>query len=93
MTHVCHLPGCSTACPPAHLFCIKHWGMVPAELKREVIRTAGQRGAKRDASWAPWWRAQAQAVAAVQLQVDPHAEISAKLDHAMRFAARLEGRR
>jgi hypothetical protein len=39
--------------------------MVPRDLQLEVYATVGDRGSAIDASWAPWWRAQAQATAAV----------------------------
>lgn len=63
--HRCHLPGCKTVTNPRMLFCAPHWRMVPAEIAREVYATVGKRGARVDATWAPWWRAQAAATSAV----------------------------
>lgn len=57
--HRCHLPGCRTVTNPRALFCLPHWRMVPAELAREVYATVGKRGPRVDATWAPWWKAQA----------------------------------
>mgnify|MGYP003419130197 CR=1 FL=1 len=59
--HHCHLPGCKAACPPRWLFCKPHWSQVPADVQREVYATVGKRGPYVDATWAPWWRAQAKA--------------------------------
>ena len=65
MGHRCHVPKCATACPPRMLMCAKHWRMVPGDVQHEVYRTVGKRGKCVDASWAPWWRAQAKAIDAV----------------------------
>lgn len=72
MTHHCHLPGCKAACPPRWLMCWPHWRMVPKPLADEVYRTVALRGSDCDATWAPWWRAQANAIAAVGRQVYPN---------------------
>lgn len=37
--HTCHARGCSTHCPPKHLMCKRHWGMVPPELQQAVWGT------------------------------------------------------
>jgi hypothetical protein len=80
--HHCHAMGCRTACPPRHLVCGKHWAMVPADLQKLVYRCAAQRdGSAIDASWAPWWRAQARAI---------HAVLDRVLLREMAFSMRLE---
>lgn len=63
--HTCHALGCKAPCPPRHLMCGPCWARVPADLQREVYRTVGLRGPACDESWAPWWRAQARAIAHV----------------------------
>lgn len=45
--------------------CASHWARVPPDLQLEVMTTVNQRGRYIDASWAPWWRAQAHAIASV----------------------------
>jgi len=92
MTHRCHLPGCETTCPPLHLFCAKHWAMVPDDQQALVYETLKTRGARVDETWAPWWRAQAEATRTVMQKVYP-----AKIDlveahhaRAIRFAVTLE---
>ena len=66
MKHRCHVPGCSIPCPPKWLTCRSCWAKVPGELRTAVYATLRQRdkGAV-NATWAPWWRAQARAIAAV----------------------------
>ncbi len=66
MSHHCHAFGCDRKCPPQWLMCRACWALVPAEIQDEVNRTVAMRGAKPDATWAPWWRAQAMAKAAVR---------------------------
>lgn len=61
MKHTCHLPPCKKVCLSRHLFCREHWAMVPTELQKAVYDTVGKRGKCVDASWVPWWRAQAAA--------------------------------
>jgi hypothetical protein len=34
--HTCHARGCTRRCPPEHLMCRAHWGMVPLRLQRAV---------------------------------------------------------
>lgn len=90
--HTCHLPGCEVACPPRHLYCRAHWDRVPRELQEAVYATVKLRNPEAvDASWAPWWRAQAQATAAVLRQLDhPEERIGRLLRRAEDFAATLE---
>ena len=38
-----------------------------AQLQTEVNRTVGLRGPRVDATWAPWWRAQAKAIVHVAI--------------------------
>jgi hypothetical protein len=40
-------------------------------MRREVYRTVGLRGPNCDATWAPWWRAQATAIHHVALLSSP----------------------
>ena len=53
-----------------------------------------ERGRYVDATWAPWWRAQAQATVAVlrQLYPDDEAKIAKLEAREMRFADKLEER-
>lgn len=90
--HTCHLPGCLSACPPRHLFCASHWALVPRKIQSKVYATVKKRGKFIDASWAPWWRAQAEATAAVLLKTRPDAEaqIVKWLAHEMDVAAKME---
>lgn len=54
------------ACPPAMLMCRPCWRLVPGDLQRKVYATVGRRSrSSTDATWAPWWRAQARATHAV----------------------------
>lgn len=91
--HHCHALGCREPCPPAHLMCGACWSQVPADLQREVNRTVALRAASVDATWAPWWRAQARAVAHVAHLREPNdARRDAYVAKADRFAAVLETR-
>jgi hypothetical protein len=36
MKHTCHAIGCSEEVPPKKLMCLRHWRMVPDELKVKV---------------------------------------------------------
>ena len=38
MSHYCHARGCTTTCPPTHLMCAPHWGVVPATIKAAILR-------------------------------------------------------
>jgi len=62
--------------------CRACWAKVPPGLAAEVYRTVRLRGKMIDASWAPWWRAQARAIAHVAFLAHPD---EAKRD---RFLAR-----
>lgn len=75
MPHTCHLRGCSSRCPPRHLYCGKHWAMVPKADQRQVYATVRQRGRHVDKTWAPRWRAQAEAEAAVLRSSTPNTRI------------------
>lgn len=93
MTHHCHALGCSSPCPPAHLMCRVCWSQVPPALQHEVYRTVKLRGSHVNATWAPWWRAQARAVAHVAHLQEPNEERrDAYVAHADRFADRLEAK-
>jgi hypothetical protein len=94
MKHRCHALGCANPCPPRMLMCRACWGQVPKALAAEVYRTVGLRGARVDATWAPWWRAQAQAIAHVAHLREPNEERrDAYLARAMAFADSLEARK
>ena len=67
MAHHCHLPGCRVSTPPRYLMCPKHWRLVPEDLAADVYATVDTRDKVCNGSWAPWWRAQAKAIHAVQL--------------------------
>lgn len=89
--HTCHALGCKRACPPRWLMCAWHWRKVPRELQGEVYRTVGMRGDSCDETWAPWWRAQAKAIAHVAFLESPNeAKRDAYLARALAFADRLE---
>lgn len=91
MSHHCHALGCEKACPPRHLMCADCWRQVPPELQADVYRTVKMRGHAIDASWAPWWRAQARAIAHVAFLVHPDEEKrDAYLAREMRVAEELE---
>jgi hypothetical protein len=47
------------------------WSKVPPDLATEVYRTVKLRGRLIDETWAPWWRAQARAIAHVAFLVHP----------------------
>jgi hypothetical protein len=47
------------------LMCRACWSKVPYDLQADVYRTVTQRGRFIDKTWAPWWRAQARAIAFV----------------------------
>jgi hypothetical protein len=60
-------------------------------MQAEVYRTVGMRGKLVDASWAPWWRAQAEAIAYVAFLVEPNVEKrDTYLKRAMDVADRME---
>jgi hypothetical protein len=73
--HHCHALGCSAACPPRWLMCKPCWRLVPQDLADEVYRTVVLRDKRVvDATWAPWWRAQAKAIAHVAFLKEPNVE-------------------
>lgn len=78
MRHTCHAAQCGNACPPRHLMCASCWRLVPAKIQARVYATFRSRGAVTDASAAPWWRAQADAVEANALArgVDASGEVA-----------------
>jgi hypothetical protein len=70
--HHCHALGCHSQCPPRHLMCAAHWEKVPPALQTEVYNTQDlKRGKPVGADWAPWWRAQARAIAHVAFLESP----------------------
>lgn len=71
--------------------CGPHWARVPADLQREVYRTVKLRGPDADKTWAPWWRAQAKAIAHVAFLEHPDvAKRDAYLARELGFADELE---
>lgn len=75
--------------------CKRCWNQVPIDFQREVYRTVDLRGPDCDASWAPWWRAQALAIHAVYATNNPgwdKAEGKTYLDKAFAFADGLEAK-
>jgi hypothetical protein len=91
--HHCHALGCKRSCPPAWLMCRSCWAQVPSDVQAEVYRTVKLRGPNVDASWAPWWRAQARAIAHVAHIREPNASRrDAYLAREMTFADTLETR-
>ena len=73
--------------------CATCWRLVPPDLQAEVYRTVVLRGPTCDASWAPWWRAQARAIAHVANVCEPNAGWQTKyVARADAFADRLEGK-
>lgn len=73
MKHHCHALGCKAACPPKHLMCGPCWSKVPRDIQQEVYRTVELRSPDHiDATWAPWWRAQAKATAHVAHLREPN---------------------
>ena len=91
--HHCHALGCKNPCPPKMLMCKTCWRKVPSDLAAEVYRTVGIRGPTCDASWAPWWRAQARAIAHVAHLREPNeVRRDAYLAKEMAFADLLESR-
>lgn len=91
--HHCHALGCKAPCPPAMLMCRACWAQVPNDIGREVYRTVALRGPTCDETWAPWWRAQARAVAHVAHLREPNAvRRDAYIAKADKFAALLESR-
>ena len=91
--HHCHALGCKADCPPRWLMCRPCWAKVPPDVQAEVYRTVKLRGSHVDASWAPWWRAQARAIAHVAHLREPNeARRDAYLAKDLGFADTLESR-
>lgn len=75
------------------LMCGGCWALVLPDLARSVYRTVRMRNANVDASWAPWWRAQARAIAHVAFLREPNEEKRDRyLARAFAFADTLENR-
>ena len=73
--------------------CRPCWALVPQDIAREVYRTVKLRGKVVDKSWAPWWRAQAKAIAHVAfLREQNTTKRDAYLAHAMTIADKMESR-
>lgn len=93
LSHHCHALGCRKACPPMHLMCRECWAKVPSDLADEVYRTVALRGPRADETWAPWWRAQARAIAHVAHLKEPNEEKRDRyLERELAFADSLERR-
>jgi hypothetical protein len=91
MVHHCHALGCKKVCPPRWLMCQTHWAQVPPTIQSEVYRTVTLRRSVIDASWAPWWRASARAIAHVAFLQEPNVERRDKfLARAMATADKME---
>jgi hypothetical protein len=66
---------------------------VPVDIKAEVYRTVGLRGRVVNETWAPWWRAQAKAIAHVAHLREPNeVRRDEYLSHELEFADRLESK-
>lgn len=71
--------------------CRTCWARVPPALQAEVYRTVKLRGPDVDGTWAPWWRAQAKAIAHVAFLVSPDkVKRDAYLEREMGVADQLE---
>ena len=90
MKHHCHALGCKTPCAPKMLMCRGCWSKVPRAIQDDVYRTVKLRGPQCDKTWAPWWRAQAQATHHVAMLKDPSPKGQAWLMRELAFADRLE---
>ena len=86
--HTCHALRCENRCAPRLLMCPICWGAVPLNLQKEVLRTVRIRGTRIDKTWAPWWRAQAQATASIA----PENIRDRYLKRELEFAEKLEAR-
>lgn len=76
------------------LMCGPCWAQVPQPLAKEVYRTVKLRGPFADKTWAPWWRAQAKAIAHVAHLREPNEQKrDAYLARELAFADTLAGRR
>ena len=91
MNHHCHALGCTNLCPPKHLMCLSCWEKVPPTIQAEVYNTVKLRNKLIDGSWAPWWRAQAKAIAYVAHLKSPNESARDRyLAKEYAFAERLE---
>ncbi len=90
--HRCHVPGCNAATPPRWLTCRPCWRHVPKDLQMAVYSTVRARGEHVDASWAPWWRAQGRAIAAVLRARGDKIAAEKYLARELVFAERLDGK-
>lgn len=89
----CRVPGCRETLKNSHWpTCKACWRRCPSDLLAEVKRAVKLRGeGEPDASWAPWWRAQAEACAAIA-RVNPpivNFDIDLWLQHELDFAEEL----
>lgn len=66
--------------------------MVPRDVQQEVYRTVRLRDESVNASWAPWWRAQAEAIHEVGMKCDPGDGCERYYAREMAFAKRLESK-
>lgn len=88
--HTCHAWGCKAPCPPRWLMCGPCWSFVPHDVQAEVYRTVKLRGPRVDASWAPWWQAQADACKAVAVASGRSLDmIEVKYAHEVAFVRKL----
>jgi len=93
MSHQCHALGCNNRCAPKYLMCAPCWALVPSEMRQRVNMTVLLRGPVVDKTWAPWWRAQALAIAHVAMIRDPRPDRCREyINKAMAFADTLEKR-
>ena len=91
--HHCHALGCKNTCPPRWLMCRGCWAQVPSDLQGEVYATVGKRDKTVNKTWAPWWRAQAKAIAHVAMLKEPNEKRrDAYLTRELSFADMLESR-
>lgn len=71
----CHYFGCGNMYVPEEndqFMCPVHWAALPHEVRMKAFKALLiERSPRRDASWAPWLRAGADAVEAVAKRVDP----------------------
>ena len=70
--------------------CLRCWRHVERATQLAVHRTVKLRGPKVDATWAPWWRAQAIARAEVAKATGVPMDVDAWLTAQMTFATNLE---
>lgn len=94
LAHHCHALGCKSKCPPRWLMCRSCWDKVPRDMQNEVYRTVKLRNINScDATWAPWWRAQAYAIHYLAMLKEPDKEKGARwLNRELSFAESLEKR-